>query len=233
MSQSSGSSLAYAVGEHSTRAYLAVPPSGSGPGVVVLHAWWGLTEMFERVCDRLAAAGYVAFAPDLLQGRVSDTVEGAERNLSEQNRELTNAIVLGAIDQLRAQAKLKGGAVGVLGFSMGAPWALRLAEAAPDDITAAVLFYGAADGDFNVVRAAVLGHFAEQDEWEPLEYVRQMEDGLRAAGRDVTLHIYPEASHWFFEDNRPDAYHPASAELAWERTLAFLDANLRSHSANP
>lgn len=228
MAQNSGSSLTYAVGGHSTRGYLAVPQNGSGPGVVVLHAWWGLTEMFEQVCDRLAAQGYVAFAPDLLQGRTSDTVADAEHSLAAQDAELTKAVVRDAIEQLRAHAKVTGGAVGVLGFSMGAPWALRLAAAAPDDVAAVVLFYGAGDGDFNAMRAAVLGHFAEHDEWEPLEYVRQMEDDLRAAGRDVTMHIYPEGSHWFFENNRPDAYHPASAELAWNRTLAFLDAHLRN-----
>ncbi len=49
-----------------------------------------------------------------------------------------------------------------------------------------------------------------------------MQDELRSAGRDMTLHIYPGAGHWFFEENRPDAYNAGAAQLAWERTLEFL-----------
>src|SRR2546423_6400303 len=68
-------------------AYLAVPEHGSGPGVVVLHAWWGLTEPFRQVCDRLAQAGFVAFAPDLYQGKTATTVEEAEAVASALNQE--------------------------------------------------------------------------------------------------------------------------------------------------
>jgi carboxymethylenebutenolidase len=74
-------------------------------------------------------------------------------------------------------------------------------------------------------RAAYLGHFAEQDEWEELEWVRQMESAMRDAGRKVTLHVYQGPGHWFFEHDRPE-YDPAAAELAWQRTLEFLRAQL-------
>ena len=58
--------------------YLALPPTGVGPGVLVLHAWWGLNATIRAFCDRLAEAGFVAFAPDLYHGKVADTIEGAE-----------------------------------------------------------------------------------------------------------------------------------------------------------
>ena len=77
------------------------------------------------------------------------------------------------------------------------------------------------DGDYRTARAAYLGHFAAHDDFEPLEAVRALEAKIRAAGREVTFHVYPGARHWFFEPNRPE-YDPAAAELAWERTLAFL-----------
>ena len=111
-----------------------------------------------------------------------------------------------------------------LGFSMGAAWAAELASAAPADIQAVVLFYGTVAADFTRARATYLGHFGEDDEWEPLDGVREMEADLRAAGRAVTLYLYPGVQHWFFETNRPE-YDAAAAELAWQRTIDFL----RSH----
>jgi carboxymethylenebutenolidase len=89
-----------------------------------------------------------------------------------------------------------------------------------------VLFYGIGMADFSKPRAAFLGHYAEHDPWEPIEGVRQMEADMRAAGRDVTLHTYPGTGHWFFEQNRPDAYRADAAQLAWARTLDFLHAQL-------
>ena len=91
--------------------------------------------------------------------------------------------------------------------------------------SAAVLFYGAGEADFSKVKAKVLGHFAEVDEWEPLEYVQGMEAGMKSAGLDVTLHTYPKVAHWFVEEDRPE-YDSASAQLAWSRTYEFLRKNL-------
>ena len=99
----------------------------------------------------------------------------------------------------------------------------ELASDAPADIHAVVLFYGTVGADFALARAAYLGHFGEDDEWESVEGVREMEGALRAAGRDVTLHFYPGAQHWFFESNRPQ-YKAEVAELAWQRTIEFLRA---------
>jgi carboxymethylenebutenolidase len=67
----------------------------------------------------------------------------------------------------------------------------------------------------------VLGHFAEKDEWEDEQYIRAMEDGMRAAGLNVQFHFYPNTSHWFFENDRPE-FNSQAAELAWARTLDFL-----------
>jgi carboxymethylenebutenolidase len=85
-----------------------------------------------------------------------------------------------------------------------------------------VLFYGTGGGDFSSSKAAYLGHFAENDEYEPQANVDELEASLKSAGRPVTFHRYSGAGHWFFEPDRPQAYHPAAASLAWDRTLAFL-----------
>jgi carboxymethylenebutenolidase len=202
-------------------AYLATPQNG-GPGVLVLHAWWGLKPFFKQVCDQLAAQGFTALAPDLYQDRIAETIDEAKLLMGYRDSELMGHIVNAAKDRLASL--LEGKPIGVLGFSMGAAWSLMVAENEPD-VSAAVLFYGAGEADFSKVRAKILGHYAETDEWEPLEYVRAMEADMKTAGLDVTLHIYPKAGHWFVEEDRPE-YDSASALLAWSRTYEFLRKNL-------
>jgi carboxymethylenebutenolidase len=215
-------------GPQASRAYLAVPEQGSGPGVLVLHAWWGLTSTFTDVCDRLAAAGFVALAPSLFaDGATARTIPEAEALLHSHDEETeARAATLAGIELLRGSSEVSGTPLGVIGFSMGAYWALRVSQERPDDVGAVVAVYGTDDGDYSTARAAYLGHFAEHDDYEPLEAVRALEDRIRAAGREVTFHIYPDTSHWFVEPNQPYAYNPAAADLFWERTLIFLKARL-------
>jgi carboxymethylenebutenolidase len=217
--------ITFSAGEGTGTGYLATPESGSGPGVLVFHAWWGLTDVFHEVCDRLAATGFVAFAPDLYEGRSAITIDEAQALLERRDFGRMQAIAAGAFDYLRQHPAVAGSHVGTLGFSMGAAWAIFLSSLAPDEIAATVIFYGTEGADFGAARAAYLGHFGEDDEWEPLEGVRQMEAEMRAAGREVTLHIYPKARHWFVEPNRPE-YDPDTAALAWSRTIAFLGERL-------
>jgi carboxymethylenebutenolidase len=107
---------------------------------------------------------------------------------------------------------------------MGTWWSLVVAENEPE-IAAITLFYGAGEMDFSKVKATVLGHYAETDEWEPLANVHRMEQDLKNGGVDVTFHIYPKTAHWFMEEDRPE-YNASAASLAWERTYEFLKKNL-------
>jgi carboxymethylenebutenolidase len=216
------------VGPTGHRAYLAVPDSGTGPGVLVLHAWWGLTPVFTDVCDRLAAAGFVALAPSLFPGgATAATIAEAEALRDAHDEEaVAEPVMLAAAEQLHALPAVTGAQIGVIGFSLGAYWALHLSQVRPDDVSAVVTIYGTDDGDYRAARAAYLGHFAEHDDYESLEVVRALDAKIRAAGREVTFHIYPGAGHWFVEPNRPDVYDAAAAELVWERTLTFLKAQL-------
>jgi carboxymethylenebutenolidase len=216
------------VGPEGNRAYLAVPERGTGAGVLVLHAWWGLTSVFTDVCDRLAAAGYVALAPSLFpDGATAATIPEAEA-LRDAHDEATvvEPVVLAAAEQLREVPAVTGSKIGVIGFSLGAYWALHLSQVRPDDVGAVVTIYGTDDGDYSTARAAYLGHFAEHDDFEPLQSVRALEEKIRAAGCAVTFHVYPGTGHWFVEPNRPDVYNAAAAELVWDRTLDFLKAQL-------
>ena len=217
------------VGPTGNRAYLAVPDRGTGAGVLVLHAWWGLTSVFTEVCDRLAAEGYVALAPSLYaDGATAASIAEAEMLRDAHDRAVAEveAVVQAAVEQLRELPAVTGAQIGVIGFSLGAYWSLHLSQVRPDDVSAVVAIYGTDDGDYRTARAAYLGHFAEHDDFEPLEAVRALEAKIRAAGREVTFHVYPGTGHWFVEPNRPDVYDAAAAELVWERTLAFLKARL-------
>src|SRR5215207_7523653 len=161
------------VGE-ANRAYLAVPDSGSGPGVLVLHAWWGLTPVFTDVCDRLAAAGFVALAPSLYADDATATTIAEAETLRDTHDEAAEAepVAQAAVEQLLGLPEVVGTQIGVIGFSLGAYWALHLSQVRPDDVSAVVVFYGTDDGDYRTARAAYLGHFAEHDDFEPLEAVR-------------------------------------------------------------
>ena len=205
-------------------AYLASPPGG-GSGVLLLHAWWGLKPFFKQLCDQLADQGYVVLAPDLYQGDIAKTIEEAKtlHEKHEGDSEFFGHIVKAAKDHLGSLRP--GKPIGVLGFSMGAAWAIVTAANEPD-VAATVLFYGAYNPDFSKAKSKILGHFAEVDEWEPMEGVRTMEQDMKNAGLDVTIHLYPGVAHWFMESDRPE-YDEESAKLAWDRTLEFLNTSLR------
>jgi carboxymethylenebutenolidase len=213
-------------------AYLAVPEGGSGPGVLVLHAWWGLTDVFKRVCDRLAEAGFVALAPDLYHGKTTTSVEEAQAlgAALDQDVERWRGDIAGAMQFLRQHdaTHLAGGRgkLAFVGFSLGDAYALDMSVTLADQIAAVVVFYGSYSGlDYRSAKAAYLLHFAEDDPFEPVESVAQMEQELQAAGRPVTVYTYPGTKHWFFEDNRPE-YDAEAARLAWERTIQFLHERL-------
>jgi carboxymethylenebutenolidase len=209
------------------KAYLVKPAGGSGPGVLVMHAWWGLNEAFSGVADRLAAEGFVALAPDLYQGRIAKTIDEAKALRGQLDMAKMEATARAAVGALQAQPGVQADKLGAIGFSMGGEWSGLLSEWYPEAIRAIVLVYGAAPADFKAARAAVQGHFAEVDEWESLDYVREMEGAMRAAGREVTLHIYPGVGHWFFEPNRPDVYNSEASALVWQRLLAFFREKLK------
>lgn len=206
--------------------YLAVPESGSGPGILVLHAWWGLTPFFQSICDRLAATGFVAFAPDLHQGKTAQTIEEAKQLMAERDFAVTRATVLSAVEYMQQLPAVSAEGLGVIGWSMGGAWAMLVSTIVPEAIRAAVIFYGTGDPDFTQATAAFLGHFAEQDEWDSLDDVRQMEAAMRQAGVELTLHVYPGVGHWFFEEDKPAYYDPPAAALAWQRTIEFLRTQL-------
>ena len=160
--------------------HLAVPQTGKGPGILVLHAWWGLNETVRGVCDRLARESFVAFAPDLYHGKVADNIADAETLVDALDADQAEADMTDATAFLNQRAAQADRGLAVIGFSLGANFALDLSVADPEHVRSVVLFYGTGGGDFSASRAAYLGHFAENDEFEPLSGVDELEAALQA-----------------------------------------------------
>ena len=210
-------------------AYISVPPAGSGPGVVVIQEWWGLVPHIRNVADRLAAQGFVAVAPDLYRGKETTEPDEAGKLLMEMQLEQAARDMAAAVDTLLAMPETTGEGVGVVGFCVGGGLALYLATLKPE-VAAVVCYYGfpraGLSWDLAAVKAAVLGHFAEDDDFAPRDLVERMERELGGAGVDVTFHHYPGTTHAFFNNDRPEVYHAEAAETSWRRTLELLRAHL-------
>lgn len=210
------------------QAYLVNPRGGrTGPGVLLLHSWWGLTRFFRQLADRLADEGYTVLAPDLLAGARPETPDEAERTLAEADINKGAALVLSSARALRSASADPRARIGVVGYSMGASWGLWLSARSPREVAAAVAYYGTQSIDFADASAAYLGHFAEFDALVSDDEVTELEAHLKLCGLETTFHRYPGTSHWFAEEDRGVAYNADAAAVAWDRTLEFLDRHLR------
>lgn len=210
--------------------YIAIPKSGSGPGVLVLHSWWGLNPFFKSLCDRFSDTGFVALAPDLYDGKVASTVEAAKAlrtQATATRREPAYKMLTAAISYLSRHEAVTTTHIAIVGFSMGGHWALWLAQRPELPIAATVIFYAARNGDFTQSNSRYLFHFAENDEWVSAVSVKKLKRSLETAGKGASYFNYPGTSHWFFESDRSEAFHCEAAASAWKRTLTFLNEESR------
>ena len=210
--------------------YLAVPESGSGPGVIVIQEWWGLVDHIIDVTNRFAAAGFVSLAPDLYGGKTTHDAQTAAKYLTELPVEQAARDLSGAVDFLLGRPEVTSSAVGAVGFCMGGGFVLLLAKIAGAKVAAAVSCYpanAAMLGELSGVSARVEMHAGGQDAFLSPEDVEELVATLRASGTDVMLHIYPEQGHAFLNDeNLLGTYDKAAADLLWQRIVDFLAANV-------
>lgn len=230
MTENPRQNVTFASNGSEAHGYLAAPTAGSGPGVLVIQEWWGLTDHIADVTDRLAAEGFVALAPDLFGGRVAHDADEAGVMMTELPVDRAVRDLAGAVDYLLAQDIVTSTKLGVIGFCMGGGFVLLLAAQQGDKIGAAVPFYGAGPAlpaTYQGLTAAVQGHYGEQDAMYPVAQARAQEQQIRTeAGVPVQFHYYP-AGHAFHNDgNELGTYDPHNAQLAWSRAVAFLKATL-------
>ncbi len=223
-----GEMVQYPSNGQEAEGYLAKPTSGSGPGVIVIQEWWGLVPHIKDVCDRLAGEGFAALAPDLFHGKSTSEPDEAGKLMMGMQIDQAAKDMSGAVDYLLDLDAATGASVGSVGFCMGGGLSLYLASLKPA-VGACVIYYGALPGaqpDLANVQGAVLGHYAENDNWASPASARELESSLKSQGKQVEFHIYPDTEHAFFNDTRPEIYKAEAAKLSWERTLAFFRQHL-------
>jgi carboxymethylenebutenolidase len=215
--------------------YLALPEGGTGPGLLVIQEWWGLSQSLKDVCDRLAAAGFVALAPDLYHGELADP----EHQEMDKAAELMTALppdragrdMSGAVDFLLGHDAVTGDGVGVVGFCMGGMLSFLIAANRGDAVKAVVPFYGFPSGDgepdWSGLTAVVRGHMAENDDFFGPDAARALEAKLQGLGKDVTLTVHAGTGHAFMgPHNALGTRDEALAEQLWPEVTAFLHEQL-------
>ena len=209
--------------------YLATPPVGTGVPLVVIQEWWGLVPHITDVCDRFAAEGFLALAPDLYRGETTTEPDEAGKLMMALNMAQAAKDMSGAIDEVSVRSG--GDFVGITGFCMGGGLALVAATQRPDKIKACVAWYGLipwpdVQPDWDRLDAPVLGHYAENDGFFTPAAAQALADDLRSRDKDVEIVIHPGCDHAFFNDTRPEVYNAAEAMAAWQQTVGFLLTNL-------
>lgn len=227
MAENPHQNVTFASSGNEAHGYLAVPESGTGPGVIVIQEWWGLTSHIKDVTDRFAAEGFVALAPDLYGGTTTHDADEAGQLMSDLPVTKAATDLAGAVDYLLAHDAVTSDTVGAVGFCMGGGFVLVLAAQQGERIGAAVPFYGVGgydQVDLSKVTAPVLGHFGTEDGFAPPEQVDDLEAKLRAsASPSVTITRYEGAGHAFFNDeDLIGTYDEEKAQQAWGATIAFL-----------
>lgn len=209
--------------------YLAIPAEGKGPGVIVIQEWWGLVPHIKDVCDRFAAEGFVALAPDLYHGKTTTSPDEAGKMMMALQIDEAEKDLRGAITFVRDHEATTADKVGTVGFCMGGALSLYTATKNPQ-VGACVVFYGGhpnVQPDLSNLQAPVLGLYAERDGFVTPELVRALEDRLKGLGKSAEIHIYPDADHGFFNDTRPTVYNETAAKDAWRRVLEFFSQHLK------
>lgn len=218
-----GSTIAIRSSDITTEGYLALPKE-AGPGIVVVHDWFGLLPHIQRACDELAGSGFVALAPDLYQGRSTTDPGQAETLRDELDLGETRGRIDAAIQHLRTHPQVSPDRVGAIGYSNGG-W-LTLLTATTGSLDAAVVYYATVEPEKTAsIACPVLGHFAEVDEWEPDSTTEHFVAGLQNQGTVIEQRIYPGTEHSFANADVA-AFVPDAAQQAWAETVAFLRRHL-------
>jgi len=216
-------------GSGTMRGYFARPANASRklPGVVVIHENRGLNPYIEDVARRLAVENYVAFAPDALApvGGYPGDEEKARQLFASLDQKKMMEDLHAAVPFLKSLAECNG-SIGAVGFCFGGGVANGMAVRFPD-LGAAAPFYGRqpSAADTAKIKAPLLIHYAGEDAGINAGWPA-WEEALKKDKVRYTAYIYPGAQHGFHNDTTP-RYDEAAAKLAWSRTLAFFNANLK------
>jgi len=224
-----GTMIEYQRNGHKVSAYLATPPgAGPFPAVIVIQEWWGLNAHIRDVADRYARESYVALAPDLYHGKVTDNPNEAGKLMGALNREEATKDLIAGIQYLKSQKVVRGDRIGVTGFCMGGSFALLL-PCKTKEIRAAAPYYGEIPDatTLQALACPVLYIYGDADFWITRDDVRRLEEAIKKYTKPAEVKIYPGAPHAFFNDTRRDVFRPREAQDAWQHTLDFFAKHLK------
>lgn len=204
-------------------AYFVQGDSGPGPGVLLLHSFWGLTSSVKGLADMLAEHGYTVLAPDINFGELPESEQAAVDHLGAASPDRLASLVLSSAKLLHERSA--EGPIAVIGFGMGGSLGLWASVRLADLVAAAVSFYGTQQIDFAGSRSAYLVHLAEDDEYISDDEAAFMEATMGLESLPVQVVHYPGTKHGFCEPDG-ESFDPEAFETAWERTVGFLGDHL-------
>ena len=214
-------------GSGSGSGYLSLPASGSGPAVIVIQEWWGLVGHIVDVVDRFAAAGFVAFAPDLYHGQAASEPDTAKKLMMELQLDQAGREIILSAKYLLSLPQTSSKTVGTVGFCMGASLSIWSGTLDPV-IDRTVGFYPGASWErhqpvwANFTGKHAMIHCAEGDGTSTAPGIQEAITSIQSAGGSIEAFDYPGTLHAFFNNDRPEVFNESAAEIAWERTVKFL-----------
>jgi carboxymethylenebutenolidase len=223
--------LAYGeVDDLNVKGHFAFPEDkvGDTPAVILVHEWWGLNEEMRLLANQLSAEGYVVLAVDLFGGKTATSASDARKLMLEvfENPELAEDNLRQAYGWLSEVAGASK--VAAVGYGFGGGWSLNAAIMMPDQIDAAVIFYGQVSDDeelLSSIEVPLLGFFGSADNTIPVQSVRAFDVALENLGKDREINIYTSEKNGFASPNSRH-YDQDMAERSWRRMVEFLDQNL-------
>ncbi|MEJ1296532.1 MAG: dienelactone hydrolase family protein [Candidatus Sedimenticola sp. (ex Thyasira tokunagai)] len=211
--------------------FLAKPVEGGNlPAMILIHEWWGLNDNVRENARRFAAQGYVALAVDMYGGKVAQSRDQAKALAGAVRKDKKKAFanLNDALDYLRGEGGIVDPSrLASVGWCFGGGWSYQVAKNNLG-VKSSVIYYGFfnPEDDLSIMRTTILGHFGEKDRSIKVDNAREFQAKLNTLGGDHEVYIYPNAGHAFANDSGKN-YDQAAADLAWERTLAFLDGTLK------
>jgi carboxymethylenebutenolidase len=225
-----GKPVSYKSGDETVNGFLYTPQGkGPFPALVAIHEWWGLNDQVKEEAAKLADQGYVTLAIDLYRGKVATTPDEAHEIMRGVPEDRANRDLLAASSYLRSLKSVDARRIGSIGWCMGGGYSLDLAIGDPK-LKVAVINYGhlaTDDANLEKINAAILGNFGGQDKGIPPDSVKKFEAQMKALGKTVEIHIFPDAGHAFENPNNKQGYRADDAAQAWKYTVDFLAKYLK------
>ncbi len=216
------------------KGYYAYPEGTTEPlpGIIAIHEWWGLNDNIKAMTRRLAGEGYQVLAVDLYNGQTAQTPQKATQLVLQVtgNPLGTEANITKAYKYLTTEKKAPK--VGTIGWCFGGSWSLKTALLFPQELDAAVIYYGGEVGSatpkqLSTLKMPILGIFGAADDTIPVKTVEKFQSTLEKLGKEAEFYIYDNAGHAFANPSGQN-YMPEAAEEAWEETTKFLEEHLVS-----